>query len=163
MFEQDLIRGPIKADAVCAGNIARTCRGYVAHFNMFGNHFLYLQCGPARGVLLSRMMLLFDEGSVFRKFREELGGKIGNSIEQIHTDREICPKNHCTITIENDLFDLVSLTGPSGRALDQRNTRGDTCFDVSSNRFCGGEVDRNLGTRKLAGKLRRGKISVVSV
>ena len=161
MFEQDLIRRAVEADAVRAGNVAGTCRRNAKFFvDMLGDDVFELEGRSARRVLFAGMMLFLDKGFVFGKFGKKLGGEVGDAIKKIHADREIRAKNKRTHSFADKALDLVPLVVPSGRAFDQRHSGRDTRLDISPHGFGRREIYRDIRALQLFGQFSRRQTGV---
>src|SRR5437868_2652423 len=106
------------------------------------------------------MVLLLNECFVFGKLRSHLGGEFGDLVKQVHADREIRAKHHRAVAFTDKPLDLTTLCIPSGRPLDDRNTRHETGLDIPSygHRCC--EIYGDIAAAKFRSKRVRSQTSI---
>ena len=109
------------------------------------------------------MMLFLNEHLIFRKPSEQLGSVIGDTIEQIYSDREVGAKNEGPVPLFNHTLDVRSFVVPTSSSLDQRDPGRKTGLDITANSLSTGEIDSNVGTIHLPCHLisRESRIAVI--
>src|SRR4051812_9388463 len=106
------------------------------------------------------MVLFLDERLVLRESSEQLRGEIGDPVEKIHSDREVCAKHHRPIATTYQTLDLRTLTTPPRRALNERTPGENARLDIPPHRVGDGEVDRNVRPVETLSHLLRRKTRV---